>query len=138
MPAILVQVVHKGETTRQWVRANEYARDSLIRFDDPSVRPHAFVLCSWQEGRALAAAYRNGESLGVAPLEAGQPWSPDGAAYALRLDQALASAVPVNAEDSPLWEAVLDADGRAGGGDGDTISRQTISRVSQCQLVPLF
>ncbi len=73
---------------------------------DPGEAPHAALMVVCEDGRAIVGG------VGPAELDVAEMWvSPDGH-HAIRIEQALVSAVPVEATDSPLFEAVLESDSR--------------------------
>jgi len=106
-PAIAVRVEGEGGARTIWAGANVRDADARVRFEYAARLETVFLINAWREGTALAAAYQGGAFCGRHVLRTGESWRPEGLPYELRLDGALEAAVPVQREDSPLYEAVL-------------------------------
>jgi len=111
-PAIQVQIEKAGQTRAVWATANHGLADALLKFEYPSQLETVVLFCAFHDGAALAAVHHGQRLCGTKTLTAGEAWRPEGSPYELRLDQALAQAVPILAEDSPLYEAVLHSPSR--------------------------
>lgn len=105
-PALLVEIRNKKETRTAVITPNSDA-EPLIKFEHPAAKKHAIRLAAWRDNAAQAVLFVDGKAAGRAELEAGAVWKPEGAPWALRLDQAYEYAAPVKADDSPLYEVVL-------------------------------
>lgn len=111
-PAIHVEIEKGNEKQALWVTANAQDADALVQFEFPSKLETVILLYAYRDGVALASVYHSGQLRGTTTLNAGVPWLPDGSPYELRLDQTLATALPVPRKDSTVYEAVLRSGGR--------------------------
>ena len=107
VPAIEVEVAQDGQSRTQWVAANDPRADAPIRFDYAARNETVVLIDAYQEDAALVAIYHHKQCLGNAALSSGQECVPENSPVGARLDQVLAHAVPVKADNSPLYEAVL-------------------------------
>ncbi len=108
-PAICVDIVRDGQTSRNWYPANVGERGSPVRFDYPAALETVYLIEAWKDGKAAVAAYRNGERCGQADRQTGEIFLARGSEFDLRIDHALHSALPVSSEDSTLYEAILES-----------------------------
>lgn len=106
-PAIAVEMGRGGEKSVFWVGANETGAGGLIRFEHPALLPRVFTVCAWDDGRALVAAFENGQPAGAKQLRAGQAFRESAADVNVWLQQVLSMATPVTETESTLWAAVL-------------------------------
>ncbi len=102
------------------VRKRTADGDELLRLDGPSNEPplllefgggdlNRVTLFVADDGNVVLSSPR--ADTGPVDLAVGQSWEVAGAGYRLRLEQALLSAAPVQAADSPFFEAVLESPG---------------------------
>jgi len=106
-PAIEVEIQEDGAPSAVWVAANQPDANGRVCFEYPARLDNVVLLYGYPGGMALAAAYCGQDSAADKTLHVGETWSVKGLPFELRLDQARAHTVPVEPENSPLYEAVL-------------------------------
>lgn len=107
VPAIEVQIEGTGQPRTLWVAANDAQADPVVQFDYFTRLPCVVFVDAWADDSALVTVYREGILRADRLLNGGQTWAPEDFAYEIRLDQTLPSTLPVTAERSTLYEAVL-------------------------------
>ena len=111
-PAVQVRSIKGNDIRDTWYPAEANHRGAAVIFEYPASRKRLLILCAWNEQEVLAAAYEEGKQTGVAALESGALWQPDGSAYTLRWRRALRGAVFVPLANSPFVAAMLEYGGR--------------------------
>ena len=106
-PAIEVEFSKGGQRKTERAVANERNSDARVLFEYPSRLETVILVCAFEDGKALLAAYHQHKPCGETVLSAGETWSVEGIPFEIRLDQALQMALPVSEEDSTVYEAVL-------------------------------
>lgn len=104
-PAIYVERRKHDEGDRRWIQANDSEVSSVVKFDFPGIRQTILLLDTWRDGAALVSAFENGERSGPQFLEESDLWQPEDFPYELRLDQIIATALPVTGEEAPVLAA---------------------------------
>lgn len=136
-PAVYVGLVQGGNKEAGWFPVNKPGPIGRIRFEDPSRCAQVYVLHAWTDGMAIVCAYREGKRVDCRAVETWQQADFSGDAPALRLEQLLSAAAPVARDDSPLYEAVLDApEGMVRIRQGEAVRRGSASIVYQREAPP--
>jgi hypothetical protein len=98
---------------RRRIHANAGTPDPLIRFEDPGLYPVQLLIHAWNSGEALALMLDEKDRRGPELLTAETVWQAGGnAPVDVRLDQALAAALPVQSSGDSVMECVFDFAGR--------------------------
>ncbi len=103
--AIELDVSGPAGATRRRIQAN--TDDPLAVLEYPAFNADLLLLYAWEDGGALAAYLpKDGDSAHV-QLAAGEEWAPEAGGIAVRLEQVSRAAVPVEAGQSAIFEALL-------------------------------
>lgn len=107
-PAILLEI-KRGEMREEgWVYANGASRDGTIRFEYPTRTETVLFVHAWRDGGAVFSVFHQGRYCGQKLLQENVVWAPmEGFACQIRLDQVMASALPVDENTGPVWELVI-------------------------------
>ncbi len=106
-PFVEVQFLEGGQRSVERADANRRDANARVRFEYFPRLETVILLSAFDDDRAVFAAYHNRQPCGQRTLSAGETWSPEGFPFEIRFDQALRTALPVSAEDSTVYEAVL-------------------------------
>jgi hypothetical protein len=117
-PFVEVQFIEGGQRSVERAAANRRDVDARVRFEYFPRLETVILLNAFDDDKAVFAAYHKRQPCGQRTLSAGESWSPEGFPFEIRFDQALRTALPVSAEDSTVYEAVLQ------GASGDLRLRQ--------------
>ena len=109
-PAVEVEIKQGVEKRVVCVAANQIADDVPIRFEYPALAKNAFIIHAWEDGKAIAAEFKNGQPAHQKELPQRQWFYPAPAQLNLRLDDVFSNAVAVTKSESKLWAAVLKSD----------------------------
>lgn len=145
-PPRITAVFARGDKIEELVAdANARTPEARLLYESPAAFELAVVLDGWREGKVLVSAYNKGARCGAACLDenANQPGPPlkgdqggcstvaefPGFPSAIRLEQAMANALPVSDSGAPVWEVVLE-----NGGDRITLREGESKRVDDVTL----
>lgn len=100
-PAVAVEIKRDGDTDIFWIEANDSIEGVPVLFEYPAQAPRVYTIHAWQDGSAIVTAYERGGEVARKEMRPRETLS------GLRLDDVLASAVPVTEDESTLWAAVV-------------------------------
>ncbi|MCP4643172.1 MAG: hypothetical protein GY851_22180 [bacterium] len=110
--AIRVAIRDGEAVSRQWYFANADSEEGPIRFLHPARFPWVFLVHAMDDAAATVTAFRDGAKTGQKRLELGEMWRLDVGFVAVRMDGVSSAALPVSADSSTTFEAVLEDSGR--------------------------
>jgi hypothetical protein len=117
-PAILVELKRTEGVENLWAPVNTHEPNATIRYVDPARANTVVTANAWRDGTALLAAFQDRLAFGNRLLAEGEVWRPmienpggAGFPYEIRLDQAMAAALPILPGGDPVWEALVTAPG---------------------------
>ena len=103
--AIEVEISELTGPTRRRIPAN--TDDPLVVFEYPSFNGDLLLLYAWDDAKALAAYLPRDANSVYAQMAPGEEWVPEVGGIAIRLEQVSRAAVPVEAGQSTIFEALL-------------------------------
>ncbi|MCH8204847.1 MAG: hypothetical protein IID09_06755 [Candidatus Hydrogenedentes bacterium] len=104
--AIEVDVLDHDDATSRRIQAN--TEDLLIVFEYPSLEADLLLLYAWSDTEVLAAYLSRAGDSSHEMISIGRVWKPGVGEFAIRLERVSRAAVPVEAGQESIFEAVLE------------------------------
>ena len=104
--AIDVEVRDENNAASRRIQAN--VDDPLVVFEHPSLDPDLLLLYAWDDAEILAAYLSRAGDSNHEAISSGREWKPGVGEFAVRLEQVSRAAVPVEAGQETIFEAVLE------------------------------
>ena len=104
--AIDVDILDHNNATSRRIQAN--TDDPLIVFEHPTLEADLLLLYAWSDAEVLAAYFSRAGDSTHDVIASGREWKPGVGEFAIRLEQVSRAAVPVEAGQTSIFEAVLE------------------------------